>query len=170
MTPQVAAGVGLGGLAAAGAGGSAIAYAAGAFNKKDEVVTYANFEAYVRSKNWTYIGGLEDTANNSIKNLLDEDKTSQKNGYRDKLSAEWGKMKHSDLTGTVKPTKPSEEASALFKSSDAALDKSSDISAFVKAWCEVKKDKIPGNNEKWTEDTLTADEDWKVFEEVCLIK
>ncbi len=32
MTPQVAAGAGIGGLVAAGAGGSAIAYAAGAFD------------------------------------------------------------------------------------------------------------------------------------------
>ncbi|GCE63085.1 hypothetical protein [Candidatus Mycoplasma haematohominis] len=168
MTPQAAVGTGLGGLAAAGAGGTAVAYAAGAFNKVDEETTYANFGEYAKKIGLTYIGNIGDEEANSIKKLLDEDKTGNANGYRDKLKSRWDSIVETSLNGkdNVTVTKPTNVKDKLVTGDE--LSESENISKFTKAWCELKKDKSPSEGQQWTENTLKADEDWKTFKEVCV--
>ncbi|GCE63094.1 hypothetical protein [Candidatus Mycoplasma haematohominis] len=159
-----------GGALGAGVIGVGTAYAAGAFNKADQVITYENFGDYVTKKELTYIGSLKDTVDNSIKKLLDEDKTSSSNGYRSKLKDKWESMDETNLKekGGQAITKPTDVKDKLVPSD--TLEKSEDIAKFTKAWCELKKSKVSGTDKKWTEDTIKKDADWKIFEEVCLIK
>ncbi len=72
-----------GGALGAGAIGVGTAYAAGVFTTK-----YVDFKDYVKQNGLTYIGGIDDAVDNSIKNLLDGDKTSSPNGYRNKLKGQ----------------------------------------------------------------------------------
>ncbi|GCE63043.1 hypothetical protein MHSWG343_00210 [Candidatus Mycoplasma haematohominis] len=165
MTPQAAVGTGLGGLAAAGAGGTAVAYAAGAFSE----TTYKDFEDYVNKKGLIYIEEVEDTKSNSIKKLLDEDHNNS-NGYREKLKGKWDSLPSSFSDGSATKTKPTGVTSPnSFAASSAALEKSSEISDFTKAWCKVTKKKTDKDGKAWTEATLKANSDWQIFSEVCVI-
>ncbi|GCE63091.1 hypothetical protein [Candidatus Mycoplasma haematohominis] len=160
-----------GGALGAGAISVGTAYAAGAFNKKDEVVTYANFGDYVNKRALTYIGDLEDETPNSIKKLLEEDKNANSsNGYRKKLQDKWDGMDAQGLQGENKDsiTKPNEVKEKLIPSD--SLNDLDNIAKFTKAWCKFKKSKTSGTDKKWTEDTIKKDADWKIFEEVCLIE
>ncbi|GCE63100.1 hypothetical protein [Candidatus Mycoplasma haematohominis] len=153
-----------GGILGVGVIGVGTAYAAGAFTSK-----YVNFQDYVDRNGLVYVGGISDEKSNSIKKLLDEDRTGSSNGYRSKLSGKWSSMNQSDLTGN-QPEKPAGEPAELFKSSNTELAKSTEIAKFTKAWCETKKkNKAPAAVGKWTEDTLKKDSDWQTFEKVCLV-
>ncbi|GCE63915.1 hypothetical protein [Candidatus Mycoplasma haematohominis] len=148
---------------AAGAVGVGTAYAAGAF-----AATYKNFDDYANKNGFIYIGIVGDSDNNSVKKLLDEDKGTNKNGYRDLLKGVWNSM---DDSGITTPTKPKitndNDLSQLFPTTDT-ISKSSEIAAFTKAWCEIKKLKKLAEDKTWTEKTIKEDSEWGVFKSACL--
>ncbi|GCE63062.1 hypothetical protein [Candidatus Mycoplasma haematohominis] len=133
MTPQAAVGTGLGGLAAAGVGGTAVAYAAGAFGekeiKKDEEVKNYLFQALAASSNAgkEYIGENKDSR---IKTLL-ADSTSPK--YSETLKNVWDKM--NDDTSENSLGKPNTDKDELFKETIEEANKES-ISTYTSKWCE----------------------------------
>ncbi|WP_216082651.1 hypothetical protein [Candidatus Mycoplasma haematohominis] len=135
MTPQAAVGTGLGGLAVAGAGGTAVAYVAGAFkgteNKKtneQEQPTYLSQALEVASKKGKEYIGKND--NNRIKALLGESKTPK---YSEALKNVWEKM--TDDTSGNSLGKPSTDKNELFKETIEETNKES-ISTYTSKWCE----------------------------------
>ncbi|GCE63054.1 hypothetical protein MHSWG343_00320 [Candidatus Mycoplasma haematohominis] len=133
MAPQAAVGTGLGGLAVAGAGGTAVAYAAGAFGEKEskkneEVKTYLSQALEVASKKGKEYIGKND--NNRIKVLLGESKTPK---YSEALKNVWEKM--TDDTSGNSLDKPSTDKNELFRETIEETNKES-ISTYTSKWCE----------------------------------
>ncbi|WP_216082668.1 hypothetical protein [Candidatus Mycoplasma haematohominis] len=138
MTPQAAAGAGIGGLA--GAGGTAVAYAAGAFNgkesKKKEKVgeTYLSQASKLNSKeNKEYIGTND---KDRIKTLLGENNSPK---YADTLKEAWDSMEDNDSGTTL--GKPSTRKDELFQKIAEGNNKD-DISNYTSKWCEHIAKKI----------------------------
>ncbi|WP_216083069.1 hypothetical protein [Candidatus Mycoplasma haematohominis] len=152
-----------GGILAAGAIGVGTAYAAGAFT-----VTYEGFGDYANKNGSTYIGDLKDSDNGSVKWLLDNDKDTSTNGYRNALKGVWNNMNDVGITTPTKPIITGDaDLSQLFPSTED-VSKSSEIAAFTKAWCEIRKTKKLGENKTWTEKTIKEDSEWGVFKNACL--
>ncbi|GCE63892.1 hypothetical protein [Candidatus Mycoplasma haematohominis] len=102
MTPQAAVGTGLGGLAAAGAGGTGIAYMAGAFETTSTYLTQAKEDVDIKGKK-EYIGGNKA----EITKLLTENTKNE--AYQTALDEVWDDMSDVELkkkeSGLNKPVK-----------------------------------------------------------------
>ncbi|GCE63088.1 hypothetical protein [Candidatus Mycoplasma haematohominis] len=161
MTPQVAVGTGLGGLAAAGVGGSAIAYAAGAFEGKEKKTDENTIKTYFTeakkdntNANKKYIGG--DGQDVKVKKWLKEsDKEKQ---YKKDLGDNLGSM---ELSGSASNDKPTEEMINNLKTPNK-LDESAatKIYDFTHKWCEAKKG--------LTYDVNSTTE-FDIFKKVCFV-
>ncbi|WP_216082645.1 hypothetical protein [Candidatus Mycoplasma haematohominis] len=133
MTPQAAIGTGLGGLAAAGAGGTAVAYAAGAFKGTENKTTNNKEPTYLSQalkENSSPIKEYIGNSNDKIKTLLGDNNTPK---YSETLKGAWEKMTE-DPSGTSL-NKPSTDKDALFKE---AIDENrkTEISGYTSRWCE----------------------------------
>ncbi|GCE63082.1 hypothetical protein [Candidatus Mycoplasma haematohominis] len=158
MTPQAGVGTGLGGLAAAGAGGSAIAYAAGAFNGNEPTYLSQALKA-VSEQNKEYIGR---NVNKKIESLLSE-KTGTTPKYLDSLKGAWDRMVDdaNPLLG-----KPGGNTSDLFQETKLE-SKKGEISTYTSKWCEHTAKKTLIEIPKAAGDGKNI---WDAFNEACFWK
>ncbi|GCE63731.1 hypothetical protein [Candidatus Mycoplasma haematohominis] len=164
-----AIGVAAVGTAVIGAGGSAIAYAAGAFNGETK---YRNFDDYVnRSGKYEYIGKLgEDTESGSIKEKVKSflQDSSKKTAYKGKLKDSINEISESEVDSSVKPTQDEIDKTIDSTDSTGALEKTS---KFVHSWCKKNKDLKPtpkGGQVDFKEDEITSHASWNRFKVLCL--
>ncbi|GCE63634.1 hypothetical protein MHSWG343_06310 [Candidatus Mycoplasma haematohominis] len=143
-----------------GGGGTLAAYAAGAFNQKNEPEKYEDFQAYLNAKlneSHTYIGG-ENGLKDKIKTNL-EATNAKKDSYKEELRKIVIRTNETDVQTTDLDNATT---------NDGSLSK---VFEKAKTWCEATKiKKYAEKDEKWTKATIESDPDWKPFETVCLEK
>ncbi|WP_216082681.1 hypothetical protein [Candidatus Mycoplasma haematohominis] len=159
MTPQAAVGAGLGGLAAAGAGGTGIAYAAGAFGGKESKTDESSKETYLSkaskptlSANKKYIG--EDGQDTRVKSWLQS--SDQGTQYKQDLGNSLSEMTLTEDTG--KPT--DEMINKLKTPGNLEASEAETTYNYTKKWCEVKKVVI-------YDSSRTGEFD--IFQKVCFV-
>ncbi|WP_216082654.1 hypothetical protein [Candidatus Mycoplasma haematohominis] len=161
MTSQAAVGTGLGGLAAAGAGGTAVAYAAGAFggdkstnsdNTSVASLTYRlQAEEELKTEKKEYIGNnLEDR----IKKLLYDASTKDSN-YLTSVKGVWTDMNKQDKMQEDQPGSDDIENS----------DKQDSIVDYINKWCEAVS--VQTLSTKPTTESSNEGKKLKAFKKAC---